>query len=191
MTHEPPNETEYIVEDTNQTFSTWIDRPYIPNQIKPQLQKANVLIIPREGFREHTEPVFPVGTEEFLNFLRDNTDKGIVPDICIADKDYRELALHGALIIIGSFVVTSIVAPIIVDLISEYIKRRWGSKEDEAKIKVELTVIKSDGRASRLLYEGLAREFNKTVKPTLKSIADRNTVGMTTTNTQPRKELPK
>lgn len=191
MTHEPPNETEFAVEDTDETFSTWIDRPYIPDELRPQLQRANVLIVPREGFREHAEPVFPVGTEELLNFLRDNTDKGVVPDICIADKDYRELALHDALIIVGSFVVTSIVGPIIADLISEYLKRRWGSKEAEAKIKVELTVIESNGRASRLLYEGMAKDFNETVKPTLKSIADSNPEGKSTPNTKPKKELPK
>jgi len=174
MTHEPSNETDLIVEESKETFTSWINRPYIPQELRGQLANANVLIVPIEGFREHPSPVFPVDTEEFLNYLRDNSDKGIHVDICITDEDYRELALHDALIIIGSLVVTSIVGPIIADLISEYIKKRWMTKEDKAKIKVELTVVEKDGRASRLLYEGPAKEFNKTVKPTLKSLAEKN-----------------
>ncbi|MFA5858674.1 MAG: hypothetical protein WC955_06375 [Elusimicrobiota bacterium] len=189
MTQEPTNETEYIVEESKETFSTWIDRPYIPNELKTQLFKANVLIVPREGFREHSEPVFPTGTEELLNFLRDNMDKGIVPDICSTDQDYREFALHDTWIIIGSFIVTSIVAPIIVDLISEYIKKRWTSKENHTNIKVELTVVEKDGHASRLLYEGSANDFNKSVKPTLKSLADKNVDTQPIVGTQPKKEI--
>lgn len=165
------DKTEFIVEPSDEDFSKWISRSYIPDSLKGQLARANVLIVPNEGFREHLEPVFPVGTEELLNFLRDNAGVGIVPDICIADEDYKELALHGALIILGSFIVTSLVAPVIANLISDYIRKRWPAKQEDAEVKVELTVVGKDNRASRLLYEGPAKDFNKTVRPTLEKLA--------------------
>jgi hypothetical protein len=189
MSQEPNVETEFIVEDSEENFSSWINRPYVPEELRNQLVAANVLIVPREGFRERPDPVFPVGTEELLQYFRGNSDKGISADICIADEDYRELALHEALIIIGGFVVTSLVAPIVTDLISTYIKKRWGSKEEKAKIKLELTVVEKDGRASKLLYEGPSKDFSKTVKPALKTLSERNGQGNATPNPKPGKEL--
>jgi hypothetical protein len=173
MTHELTNNPELIIEESTENFSTWINRPYIPYKLKAQLSSANVLIIPREGFRERTEKVFPVGTEELFHYLKDNVEKGINADLCIAENDYRELILHDALIIVGGFIVTSLVAPIVADLISDYIRKRFGSKEEKTNIKVEMTVVEKDGRASRLLYEGSAKDFNKTVKPSLKSLSDK------------------
>ena len=173
MNEESQTETKLTVEDSTENFSTWINRPYIPDELKQPLSSANVLIVPREGFREHPEPIFPVGTEELLNHFRDNKEKGIVPDICIADQDYKELALHDATIILGTIVVADIIADIVADLISEYIKKRWKSKEDDAKIKIQLTVVEPDGKASKLLYEGSVKDFNSTIKPTLKSLSEK------------------
>lgn len=169
MNHEAPN--NLLIEASKEDFSTWINRPFIPNELKAQLHRANVLIVPREGFRGRVEPVFPVGTEELFQFLKEYSDKGLNVDLCIADADYRELALHGAVIIVGVFIVTSVIFPVLVILISDYIEKRFGLKEGKSKIKVEMTVIESDGRVSRMLYEGSAKDFKKTVKPSLESIS--------------------
>jgi hypothetical protein len=178
---------EFIVEESKENFSTWINRPYVPHGLREQLSTANVLIIPREGFREHPEPIFPVGTEELFQYLKDASDKGIIVDICIADNDYRELALHDALVIIGGFIVTSLIAPVFVSLISEYIKKRFGFKEKRTKIKIEITAVEKDGRATRLLFEGSAKDFSTTIKQALKSLPTQKTKKLP----KPRSETPK
>jgi len=189
MSHKVSNKKVFIVENSAESFATWINKPFIPEKLRRQLSKANILIVPREGYREEPSPVFPVGTEELLDYLREYSRKGIVPDICINDKDYKELSLHSALIIIGSLVITSIVGPIIADLISEYIKKRWMTKVDKAQIKLELTIVKNDGSASYLLYEGPANEFLSTVKPTLRSLAEKNNKQAELPNTELTKEM--
>lgn len=168
MIHDPPEANEFIVEESKETFDTWISRPYIPQDLRQTLLQANVLIVPREGFREYPLPIFPIGTEDFFNYLRENANKGFNVDICISDKDYKELALHSGLLIIGSIVVTAVICPIIADLIGEYIKRHWKTKQN---MKVEIIVVEKDNRATRLLYEGSAKDFLIIVKPKLKELA--------------------
>jgi len=120
--------------------------------------------------------------------LRDNSEKGVNADLCIADKDYQELALHSDLIIVGGFVVTSLIAPIVVNLISDYIKKRFSSKYEKAGIKVEMAVVEQDGRASKLLYEGSAKDFVEIVKPALSSLAEKKTEQLPSASTKDSKE---
>ena len=164
MPNKSENEIEYSTENTTENFETWINRPFIPDELKPQLRKANVLIVPREGFQEYPGPMFPVGTEELFHFLRDNSNENITVDICISDNDYHELALHDAFLIVGAFVINNIALPLIINLISNYISNR---RSDKKRIKVEFTIVENDGRATHVLYEGPAEDFNKTIKPKL------------------------
>lgn len=151
----------------NEDFDFWINKPYIGVELKDKLKKANVLLVPREGFRGDDTNTFPVGTEEFLRFINDNKGPGIDIDICIEDSEYKELALHDASLVIAGFFVTSIVAPIIADLIAEYIKKRWTSKKDTATIKVEMYVQECKNKSKKFLYKGSAKDFIETVKPAL------------------------
>lgn len=164
---------KFQIEETSENFETWVNKPYINEKLKNQLKKANVLIIPKEGFRDKEFPLFPVGTEELLTFLKENSNKGIITDICIDDDDYSELALFDALIVIGAFIVTSVVAPIFVNLISEYIKKRWPSKSSSSQIKVELTVVNRYGESLKISYEGPSEEYQRTLNPTLKAFSDK------------------
>lgn len=159
------NETIFITENSTDNFDTWINKPFIPDELKKQLRSASVLIIPREGFREHSGLMFPVGTEELFHFLKNNSNGDITVDICISDKDYHELALHDAFLILGAFVVTNIALPIVVNLISTYITNR---NNVNRRIKVEFTVVENNGRSTHFLYEGSAEDFDKTIKPKLK-----------------------
>jgi hypothetical protein len=68
--------------------------------------------------------VFPLGTEDFLNFAREKATAGIRVDICADDETYRELALHSDWLIIAEGVVTLVALPVAINLISEYLKER-------------------------------------------------------------------
>lgn len=166
------HETEFIMEESEENFSTFLDRPNISPDRKEVLRKANVLIVPRDGFRGRPEPVFPVGTSELYQYITEHSGNEISIDICIEETQYKELALHGALIVLGGFVLTAIIAPVMATLIADYIKERFSSKDKSAEIKVEFTVIKENGDASKLLYEGPASTFKDTIKPSLLSLAE-------------------
>lgn len=157
-----------IVEEANETIETWINKPFISDETRNQLIDSNFLIVPREGFRDIEYPVFPVGTEELFGYLRENATDALVPDICIDEQEYKELALHSDLYIIGSFIMEHLAAPLAVSLLDAYIKNKLGSKEEKASVNVEITVVQEGNKkATRIHYQGPAKEFQRTVIPLL------------------------
>jgi len=183
------NET-LVIEDASESFATWANQSFILPETRQSILKSNLLIVPWVGFRSLQMPVFPVCTERLFQFLKENATHEVIPEICIEDKDYKEVALHSALLIVGAFVVTALVAPIATDLISEYIKRTMfkhdenkienakrkvlNEKEDCPQVRVELTVVEENGKALKFHYEGPAEDFRKTINAALKAPAKIN-----------------
>jgi len=166
MIEETVSANNLDIEDTQKTFDYWLKKPYISESLRASLSKANVLIVPLEGYYDK-HPVFADFTERLLNFLKSSGHEGLLPDICIEESDYVELAQHGrTLILIGAFILSSIVAPIFVNLISDYIKERLGA--DDKRIKIEMTVVDENGKGKQFRYEGSAQSFKDIILPRLK-----------------------
>ena len=107
--------------------------------------------------------MFPVCTEEFFLHLKETLPSELPIEIAVDDAEYKEAALHSALIILGSIVAagaTLLVIPVVVNVVSEYINRRLFTDREriETTVHWELTVV--DGtRAAKLTYEGPAIDF--------------------------------
>lgn len=171
MKHES-YERIFVVEDTQISFETWFSKPYISPSLRSQLKNANLLIVPDEGIRETIGPVFPEGTAELFRFLKECSEEGLISEICIEDNNYNELALHWDLVNVGTVVATLIVAPVAVNLISEYLKKWLGPKEEKTHIKFDMTIVESKNKSTHILYEGPAKEFKDTLSPVIKSLAN-------------------
>ena len=154
-----------IVELSQETFQTFINRPYISSELRERLSGANVLLIPNEGYGGKKELVyFPSGTAELFHFLEERKTENLNVDICIEEKDYKEVALHFDWLMLASFVVTSLVAPLIVNLLTEYIKKRQGKREPDTIVKHTLVVCdEKEGRYVCLSYEGPAPKYHDTM----------------------------
>ena len=98
-----------------------------------------------------------------FTFLKNNAKDNEI-DICIEDRDYKELALHADLITFATFVVTSIALPVLVNFLSEYIKNKIFTNSDRV-IKVSLVVEnKKKGTSKNVTYEGKPESFDSTIK---------------------------
>lgn len=124
------------ITEVQENFETWISQSFIPENLKVDLRKAQILLTPTIGFREQPLPTFPVGTEVTLAFLKKNLPNNISVDICIDDKDYAELGLYSNWKMIGAFVVSSLVAPIFVDVLSDLIKKAFIEEEKQPVIQI-------------------------------------------------------
>ena len=142
------------ITDSSETFKSWINKKYISAETKNKLGKADILIVPNEGFGKLDFPIFPVKTEELFYFIKKSLPKENKIDICIEDDDYKELALHADLIVLGVFIVTNVVLPTLVNILSEYLKKKIIGNDTEQKVKVSLTAIDSVGTSKKLTYEG-------------------------------------
>jgi len=159
MKHETDKPDDVLITDSSENFDTWINRKYISEELKNNLRKAHILLVPTEGFRERNIPVFPVKSEELFTYIRNTLPSDFKVDMCIRDEDYRELALHADSVILADLVVTALVFPILVDIIGEYIKQKILKYKEKRRVKVSLTVVDEEGKSKNLTYEGSAEDF--------------------------------
>lgn len=162
MGHIPKTADGWIINDSEETFSTWISRGFLSDDLRKQLLEADILIVPIEGFGNLTVPVFPVKTEELFHFLKKNLPQDLEVDICIEDNDYKELALHSDLIILAGFVVTQVNLPVLINLVSSYIYQKI-SQSKSKNIKTSILVNEA-GKSKEISYEGPADDFGKILK---------------------------
>lgn len=50
-------DTVLNISDTNITFEGIYQKPYVPAEYMDDIKKANLLIIPNEGFRDMSKPI--------------------------------------------------------------------------------------------------------------------------------------
>jgi len=159
MKHEIDKLDDVVITDSSENFDTWINREYISEELKNNLRKASILLVPTEGFRERDIPVFPVKSEELFTYIKNRLPSDFKVDICIRDEDYKELALHADSVILADIVVTTIVFPILVNIIGEYIKQKILKYREKRRVRVSLTVVDERGKSKNLTYEGNVEDF--------------------------------
>lgn len=142
------------LEDTHENFENWLHKSYISSSLREQIRKAQIHFVPIENFRDKSQPVFPVKTEELLTYFRTHVENKNFVDICIEDKDYCELALHADSMTLGSFIITAIAVPIFVNIISSYIFEKLGKKQKNSNIKIAITVVIQTGESKKFEFEG-------------------------------------
>lgn len=148
--------------ESKQGLSYWLSHQYINKELETNLKLANLLLVPQEGFRTFEGPIFPVGTSEFFRFLQVKHPPDIKVDICVQDEEYRELALNSDWLILPEIWVISFVAPIAVNLISEYLKKRLSLGNETRIVKVRLIVEEKSGdrpKTVEIFYDGPAKHF--------------------------------
>ncbi len=163
---------DFKVEPTDKGLAYWRSRPFIGEDVRRHLSQASVLVVPQEGFRDVSEPLFPAGTEELLAHLRDVIPAEIGIDICIEDGAYRELALHSDLLILAALVVRDIACNLVASGIYDYLKARLGSRAKNTNVRFQMTVEHDSGherRAAVISYEGPVEGFQDTLQKAILS----------------------
>lgn len=171
MKHESYENT-FEVKKTQESFSDWLNKPYISPNLQKSLVTANLLIIPIEGVRDYKGPVFPDGTADLFLYLKENAQNKIIPEICIDDEDYVELVMHWDLITIGTIIVTDLVAPLAVNIIYDFLKARLGQKFSKTHVKIEI-IIDKEGQSTHIFYEGPSEELSDKILPVVKKISEK------------------
>lgn len=147
-------------------FSAALGRDYVTDELRRALKNAEILLVPQDGFRDHDGPLFPVGTEELVQLLRDRSE-GARIDLAVEDSDYQELALHSDVLTIASVVVTSVLVPLVLDVLGEFIKRRIWKTNDDRTVRAEIVICRSredETSSARIAYDGPADQFTRAMQ---------------------------
>ncbi|MNY04622.1 hypothetical protein D3C86_1373090 [compost metagenome] len=149
-----------------ETLETWRTQEWLPAVVREQITRADVLLVPDPDFRG-LGPAFAPDTGSIYSFLK-KTDPNLPVVIASDPYDYREYVLHSVLLDIGIFIVSSIAAPVLVNLVSEYLKGARSSGSDP-EVRFNLKVDQADGSSIHISYAGPASSFDEHVMPALKS----------------------
>jgi hypothetical protein len=152
---------------TERTLQYWSSLDSLSAETQRAVGQASIVIVPQDGFRDHTGPVFPTGTVELFRLLRERSPQSTPVEIAIDEPEYKELTLHYDLVTLAGVVVEYVVAPVVAGLLVEYLKVRLGDRFSKSDVEASITVDESDGvnhRAWEIKYKGPAPTFETTVQ---------------------------
>lgn len=159
------NKATLHIEETDETIDKYAKSIKSSQELRQRISQADALIIPSHKFGH-----FPNQTAELFAFLKEVAPDNISIEIAAGEDEQDELMLHADWLLIAGIIVSDILAPLVVNLIWNYIESRRGRRIDQTEIHTELVVIDSNtGEAKRLSYIGPASEYRNTVLTALNS----------------------
>lgn len=136
----------------NENFNTLIER-------FPNIHAGNKIILLPADEERH---LFYNGTLEIFQYLSTKFDENTV-NILGDDDSYRELSLHSKAHWVGVFMISSILAPIFTNVVSDYINNELHA-EPKDEIALTIKVVKKDNSTTSIDYRGNAENLDKVFK---------------------------
>lgn len=167
------------ISESNITFEEIYNKPYCPKEYIEEIKKANILIIPNENIYQNENPLFPETTEDFLDFIKDSAEDGIVVDIAVSDDNFKYLELHSAAVIeIATIIVKMVCLPIALNLISSFIynlisKYHRNAEDTNARFKI-ISEETSTKKSKIIEYNGPVSEIKELQKIVEASFTEKN-----------------
>ncbi len=168
MRHEI-QEKQLKITDSEINFNLIYEKPYVPQKYINDIKKANILLIPTENSNRYEHPIFPELTLEFLDYVKENTPDDIITDIAISDDDFNRLELHSTAVTVATVIVTSVILPIAIEVISAYLydKLKQLHRKDN-ELSAEVNIIVQNGKKSkRISYKGPVKGIKDTLDSTI------------------------
>lgn len=155
------------IEDASISRSQLQGKTWVDDALRESLGKANVVIIPWENFRELDTPVFPDGTADFFQDMRDSAKPKLLPEIAVIDEQYSEVALHADLVITPTLFVTSFIAPVVTKFVADWLARRLLERAKHSDVKFQMYIEDENGKTRLISYEGPVISFDSLVSSQL------------------------
>lgn len=160
--HEVPNPLPRILERAGDDL-----------RFREQLERAGVLIVPWEDYKNVDGPVFPPETDEVFEYLREQLPESIPVDLAVKDEDYRELGLHGELLFLPTLMMlvgAEAQVSLTINLLSNYVydwAKRFRSREN-GTVKSQV-LINAEAKTISITYEGPPGAFQETMKEAIRA----------------------
>ncbi|MGA2967507.1 MAG: hypothetical protein ABSD64_14965 [Terriglobales bacterium] len=162
-----------VCDNTDRTLAYWSSLDSLSPETRSAVRRASIIVVPSDGFREYTGPVFPVGTIEFFRLLRERSPQEAAVEIAVDESEYKEVALHSGLVRLAGIIVKYVFAPVASGMIVEYLKTRLGSRFSKSEVEASMIVDQSDGvnhKAWQIKYKGPASTFENVVGGAIASL---------------------
>jgi hypothetical protein len=154
-----------VKDNISQGLSYWKHNDKLSCQVREEISLANVLFIPFQ-LNEGGVPksLFARDTEAFVDYLRRSGKDDIRVDLCANDNEYHTLGLYSdpvALTSIGTIVISLIIAPVIKDLILDYIRSLNRKSEQDSIFQINIVIDDELGSIREIQCSGSSVEIEK------------------------------
>lgn len=158
-----------VKEDVAHGLGYWKHNEELSSDVRQEIVDANILFIPLESDQYNDEgsshgKIFASGAEGFFKYLISSKREGIKADICVNDGEYRTLALYSepiTLTVIGTIVISSIIAPIVKDLILDYIRTNRAKSGKDSEFRITLVIDNESGYIREIQCSGSSTEIER------------------------------
>ena len=146
------------IEETDITFESIYNKPFIPQEFIENIKNADILIIPEENFREEGDVLFPETTREFFEYLQEEIPKDMSVDIAISDEDFRKIELHSDLVNVATIIVRSTAFNVACGLVASFLydmAKKLLKKPEDINTKVKIISEETKTKKTKsITYEG-------------------------------------
>lgn len=124
-----------------------------PQPLAKIIKDKNLIILPSH----ETKDAFYAGSLDTLDYF--NTHN-LDAEIYSTDDDYKELSLHGAEFWLGTFFASSIILPLLTNIMSSYIYDKLKAKKDDG-ISLKVIIERKNGSTVSVAYDGKVEKLDK------------------------------
>jgi hypothetical protein len=165
------------VKDNNmlQGLSYWKHNEKLSYQVRKDILPANVLFVPLNDDSGIPTSAFAPDTEHFFNYLCRSGRDDLKVDLCVNDDEYRILDLYSdpiTLTSIGTIVISSIIAPVIKDLILDYIRSLNRQPDQDSTFQINVVIDNELGSIREIQCSGSSVEIEKILPSIFDSVLD-------------------
>lgn len=177
MTHQIFS-TNIDISETDITFKSVYQKAWFPTELKNEIKKANFLILPTDYSTNNNEVLFPEMTGDFLQYVKKHSETPLIADIAISDDGFRRVEKHSALIEVATIIITDVVLPIAISLISSYLYdavKKLRRKPNETSTRVNI-IVEENGKktTTKIEYEGPIEGMKETLDKVASNIRKKN-----------------
>lgn len=165
---------EASVEITDSTLDLESIFSVLDDVAGPEIKRQDdlILIVPSDLSGRYEGIAFPGGTREIFRYLRECAGDQATVEAAVRDEDYREFEFLSVDIILPVlFVANSILLPIAVNVLSDWISRRLRTSDKQNNDKTVKSEIhfQEHGKLKRIIYEGPASTFETVILESLRA----------------------
>jgi hypothetical protein len=170
----------------------------LTTETRAAVERASIVLVPDEGFRDYPGPVFPKGTVDFLQYLKEHAPNGTNVAIAAEDADYKEVVLHSDIVRLATILVEYIAVPVATSLMAAYLWDLLRSRLPRAEARAAILIHRKDGAVEqtvRISYEGPASNLQQALTDAIATLPTRTgatpTGARTVTTFEPHEKAPK
>ena len=142
---------EISVKESDHGREYWLERPWLSDR-RPEVQRADILIVPWEDFRDNEPALFPQGAADFVRRLAEYGSLSM--ELAIDEDRYHEILLHSKMHRVPTMLVTLLALPALAGMLGNLMTDLVKGSGNSDQVKMKLIVEGAHGRCIALEYEG-------------------------------------